>query len=46
MGGSWACRGVSSVIEALMNGDFNAEFAEGTERKRKNCELRTDRQMA
>lgn len=38
------CRDVSSAIEALVNGDFNAEFAEGTERKRKSCELRVERE--
>ena len=27
-----------------MKGDFNAELAEGTERKRKNCELRVERE--
>ena len=34
------------AIEALVNRDFNAEFAEGTERKRKNCELRAERETA
>jgi hypothetical protein len=46
MGVSWAWRGVSSAIKALANGDYTAEFAEGTERNRKNCELRVERETA
>ena len=46
MGVSWTCRDVSNEIEALVKGDFNAEFAEDTERKRKNCKLRVERETA